>query len=128
MLEKLRGYVVDHCAVIRGTEENVLELGVKAAVYNSRRKAEVRHVFLLTLAFSEEPSSDPRNNAPSQIRIRASASLNRRSARNSAHLTDGARQVTQGVRAYLMAKNVANPDEDDDSDSKIMLPTLNASH
>lgn len=129
VLEKLRGYVVDHRAVIRGTDENVLELGVKAAVYNPRRNTETRYVFLVSLAFSEEPSSDARNskNAPSQIRIRVSVSLNRGSARKSTLLTDGARQVAQGVRAYLMAKSVAVPDEDeeDDSGSKIMLPTLN---
>ena len=132
-LEKLRGFVADHQAVIKRTEENILEFELLAPVYNARRKTDLQHVFIMALRFSEEhsakptPASSPASKV-SQIRIAVVVSLEKAPARGSSGLTDYARQVIAGLRAYLMARTVPTLREDGECQrgEKILLPTWRA--
>ncbi len=113
VLEKLRGFVSDHLAVVNKTEENILELELVAPVYNARRRTDLRHVFTMTLQFSETPpfrrdSSVKPGNETSQIRIHVRMSLDKVPARDGGELTDYARQMITSLRAYLMARKTLN--------------------
>ncbi len=133
VLEKLRGFVSDHLAVVNKTEENILELELVAPVYNARRRTDLRHVFTMTLQFSETPpfrrdSSVKPGNETSQIRIHVRMSLDKVPAGDGGELTDYARQMITSLRAYLMARKTPELEQDEDSPraNKILLPIWSA--
>ena len=53
VLDKLRGFVADHQAVVRKTQEDTLELELTAPEYIARRKTDLRRVFVMTMRFTE---------------------------------------------------------------------------
>jgi hypothetical protein len=128
-LDKLRGFVADYQAVIKRAEENMLEFELVARVRKGRRKSDLGQTFLMRLRFWEEagPRIDLPGNMESeltQIRINVVVSLESPPARIEGWLTDYARRVIRGLRAYLMAKMVLSPNEDKQErrSKKALLP------
>jgi len=108
-------------------------LELVAPVYNARRRTDLRHVFTMTLQFSETPpfrrdSSVKPGNETSQIRIHVRMSLDKVPARDGGELTDYARQMITSLRAYLMARKTPELEQDEDSPraNKILLPIWSA--
>jgi hypothetical protein len=129
ILEKLRGFVADHQAVLRKSEDNILEFELIAPVYNARRKTDFRHVFVMTLRFLKSPlakenSSRNSKSNSSQVRILVHVALEGTSTRIAGQVTDYARRMITSLRAYLMAKKTEAPGNDGEGqeDQKILLP------
>ena len=99
-----------------------------ATVYRRHRSIGRRHIFIMTLRFTEEPPTETEShekpaNSVSQIGVHVAVTLER-PARASGALTDRARQLITSLQAYLMANKAKSQGQDDEGQQskKILLP------
>jgi diguanylate cyclase (GGDEF)-like protein len=127
-LDKLRGFLADHQAVVKSAEENMLELEMIVSACKSRRKADLRQSLTMQLKFWEEMpagAAQTAGNEVAEIRINVVVSQDTPSRRGDSRLTDHARQMIKGLRAYLMARMSPRwEDKNKNERRKILMPTL----
>jgi diguanylate cyclase (GGDEF)-like protein len=115
-IAKLRGFVSDHQAKVIKTHENSVELEISSEkVSYDRRKGDRNVDFRVELEFTER-REERRNNTGLAAGEYASTHIDvkirpRRSAkRRRGDIADRARLILQSVKAYLMAKDIAERD------------------
>jgi diguanylate cyclase (GGDEF)-like protein/PAS domain S-box-containing protein len=129
VLDKLRGFVADHQAVVKKTQEDTLELVLTAPDYVARRKTDLGRVFLMTMRFTEATASPARPagmpaGEPLLIQLHVGVASEKLPRQTNGEMLEQARQIVTSLRAYLMAKKVASLGRDTDGDQgrSILLP------
>jgi len=107
-VEKLRGFVADHCAKIVALNGNRVQLQIADRAGPMRRRGDRSVSFALELEFREEKLARPESpdsgaTAGSRTRIRVTVSPRKNRDRRRADVADRARQVLTSLRSYLMA-------------------------
>ncbi len=111
-IEKLKGFVSDHQAKIVSTRENSVELEVSSEhVANNRRKGDRHVTYRVEMRFSEERVQRKNNTGLdagqyAQTRIKLEIRPKRARGRRRADMAERARLILQSIKAYLMAKEV----------------------
>jgi diguanylate cyclase (GGDEF)-like protein len=106
-IEKLRGFVADHCAKIVTTRSNHVQLEIDHRAGRMRRRSDRSVAFVVDLRFEEEklvasPSQGSGPGAVSRTRIHATISPRKHRDRR-AEMATRAREVLASLRSYLMA-------------------------
>ncbi len=107
-IEKLRGFVADHCARIIKTEGNEVFLQIEDGQEHARRSGDRPMTFLMELRFSEErtrEAGDERTATarPTRTRIHVTVTPKRNRDRRRNDVASRAREVLLSLRSYLMA-------------------------
>ncbi len=109
-IEKLRGFVADHCASIVKIEGSLVQLQIADRKARSTRRHEDRSlVFLVDLRFDEEQvrSAHPQESTgtATQTRIHVSITPKKSRDRRRGDADNRAREVLASFRSYLMASD-----------------------
>jgi diguanylate cyclase (GGDEF)-like protein len=108
-IEKLRGFVADHCAKINRIEGNEVRLQIDdTRSERSRRQGDRPVTFLVTLRFEEErPQPAPAGQTPAggmtRTKIHVTVIPKRHRDRRRSDVVNRAREVLVSFRSYLMA-------------------------
>jgi hypothetical protein len=111
-IEKLKGFVSDHQAKIVATRENSVELEVSSEhVANNRRKGDRHVIYRVEMQFGEEHIQRKSNTGLdagqyAQTTIKLEIRPKRARSRRRADMAERARLILQSIKAYLMAKEV----------------------
>jgi len=117
-IEKLRGFVTDHKAKVLSTRESSVELEVSSeTVSYDRRKADRHVMFQVELQFHEDRVESSNNlgfasGEHAQTRIEVSIRPKRSGRRRKAERAERARLILQCIKAYLMAKEGEEAEEE----------------
>lgn len=111
-MEKLRGFVADHCGRIVSAQNNVLRLEIDIGPSRNRRAADRPLGFLLDVRMKETHAlmDNQGGLSRSQTNIHVAIAPKRTRDRRRTDLVARAREVLLSLRAYLMAENDPNPD------------------
>jgi hypothetical protein len=124
-IEKLRGFVADHHALIDGVDNNRVLLRIKAEKNSLLRRTGDRPVgYLLELTFSEEQvhvelGGGMRTAEQLRTRVRVAIRPRRQRDRRHRELHVHARQLLASLRSYLMATDA----EEHRSDNVLLRAT-----
>lgn len=115
-IEKLRGFVADHDAQIVRTDEDSIELAIESNWFTMLRRRNDRPVDLIVeLQFFQQPQAETTPEATSgaqgtSTRVRATIRPKRHRDRRSEHAVQQARQLSQSLKSYLVAREIS-PEE-----------------
>lgn len=119
-VEKLRGFVADHCARIVKTDGSKISLEIDDAPDRARRAGDRPMTFTLDLEFAEgRPDAGagrPASAAPTRTKVRVAIAPKRGRDRRRSDAAARAREVLLSFRSYLMAA------EDDDAPGSAPAP------
>ncbi|MFH1919195.1 MAG: diguanylate cyclase [Planctomycetota bacterium] len=107
-VEKLRGFVADHCAKIVSISGNRVRLEIDDRAGQARRRGDRSVTFSVQLEFGEEAYASPqpdgsRKQSGSRTRIHVSITPRKHRDRRRTDMGDRARDVLASFRSYLMA-------------------------
>ena len=116
-IEKLKGFVSDHRAKIVSTKEESVELEVSSeTIAHNRRKGDRHVVFRVEMKFGEEHVERSNNigfaaGQYAQTRIELVIRPKNSRVRRQSDTAERARLVLQSIKAYLMAKEIGEGDD-----------------
>lgn len=107
-VEKLRGFVADHCAKIASISGNRVRLEIDDRAGQARRRGDRSVTFSVQLEFGEEAYASPQpdgstRKAGSRTRIHVTLTPRKHRDRRRTDTADRAREVLASFRSYLMA-------------------------
>jgi len=112
-VEKLRGFVADHCASIVSIDGSAVVLEIDDNVHPMRRRADRPMIFSLELRFEEEVlerANDLGSTiATSRTKIHVAVRPRKNRDRRRADVGERAREVLASFRSYLMATTEDSP-------------------
>ncbi len=116
-IEKLRGFVADHCAKIARIEANEVSLEIDDRPDRTRRTSDRPVTFLVDLHFAEERvqtggGRPPTPTGATRTKIQVRIVPKRGRDRRRADMAERAREVLVSFRSYLMATDDESGDAD----------------